>query len=420
MSPGSDNRTGMSRRSLLSGIGAAGVGAAGVAGLAGCGPDSPAASAASASTGTVPFRGTHQAGIATPAPERMILGAFDMTSTSRAALVEMLRSWTAAAVAMTEGKPVPGGAFGEPLAPPEDTGEAVGHPPSDLTITVGFGPSLFDDRFGLAHRRPAELAELPPLPGENLDPARSGGDIGLQVCANDPVVAFHALRNLTKIARGTAVLRWSQQGFGRTASTGSEQQTPRNLMGFKDGTRNIRGDDTAAMNRHVWVGPDSDQQWFVGGSYLIARRIRMLIESWDRDYLRDQHETFGRYKRSGAPLTGEQEFDTPDLGAKDRQGDYVIPADAHIRLASRETNHGIQILRRGYSYTDGIDPATGGLDAGLFFICYQRHPSQFVELQRKLGSHDALTEYISHESSAVFACPPGVEKDQWWGQALFT
>jgi deferrochelatase/peroxidase EfeB len=192
-------------------------------------------------------------------------------------------------------------------------------------------------------------------------------------------------------------------------------------MGFKDGTRNIRGEDTAAMNSHVWVGRDSDQSWLRGGSYLVTRRIRMQIEAWDRDYLADQENVFGRKKGDGAPLTGRAETDVPDLAAKDSAGEPVIPVDAHIRLASRETNGGLQILRRGYSYTDGTDPATGDLDAGLFFIAYQKDPaSQFVALQRRLGVHDALNEYISHTGSAVFACPPGVrDKNDFWGRSLF-
>jgi deferrochelatase/peroxidase EfeB len=193
-------------------------------------------------------------------------------------------------------------------------------------------------------------------------------------------------------------------------------------MGFKDGTRNIKGEDEGLMGSFVWVGSESDQSWMQGGSYVVTRRIRMLIESWDRDYLQDQENVFGRTKISGAPLTGGHEFDAPDFGARDGAGELVIPADSHVRLAAPENNDGIRILRRGYSYTDGIDPVTGQLDAGLFFIAYQQDPQkQFVPLQRKLGANDSLNEYILHTSSAVFACPPGVQNPQdYWGRTLLT
>jgi len=215
------------------------------------------------------------------------------------------------------------------------------------------------------------------------------------------------------------VLRWSQLGFGRTSSTSTSQQTERNLLGFKDGTNNVKGEDRAALDDYVWVGDETDQPWMAGGSYLVTRRIRMLIESWDTDFLADQEEVFGRFKTSGAPLTGRHEFDAVDLTAT-RGGKPVIPLDAHIRLAAPATNGEQRILRRGYSYTDGIDSDTGLLDAGLFFICFQKDPrKQFVAIQRRLGSLDALNEYIRHTSSAVFAVPPGLTgPGDWWGKAL--
>jgi deferrochelatase/peroxidase EfeB len=241
----------------------------------------------------------------------------------------------------------------------------------------------------------------------------------VQACADDPTVAFHAVRNFARLARGTAVLRWSQLGFGRTSSTSAAQETERNLMGFKDGTNNIKGEDHADLDDYVWVGDETDQPWMTGGSYLVTRRIRMLIESWDTDFLADQEQVFGRFKTSGAPLTGRHEFDPVDLEAR-RGGKPVIPVDAHIRLAAPATNAGQRILRRGYSYTDGIDPQTGLLDAGLFFICFQKDPrKQFVPIQRRLGSHDALNEYIRHTSSAVFAVPPGpAGPGDWWGKGF--
>jgi deferrochelatase/peroxidase EfeB len=404
----------LSRRRLLGGVAGLGIiNAAGV-GLAGC-----ASNAAPTQNQTVPFHGAHQAGITTDIQDRLAFAAFDLTTTGREDLERLLKTWTAAAEAMTRGAMVPGDSHADEV-PPADTGEAVGLPPTHLTVTVGFGPSLFDGRFGLAPRRPAALVELPALPGEMLDPARSGGDIGIQACANDPQVAFHAVRNLARLGRGTVVTRWTQLGFGRTSATGAAQETPRNLMGFKDGTRNIRSDDSAALDKHVWVGTEAGQEWMRGGSYLVARRIRMFVETWDRDRLSDQEAVFGRAKYTGAPLSGRTEFENPDFAARTAGGELTIPDNAHIRLAAFENNDGLRILRRGYSFTDGIDPRTGTLDAGLFFISFQKDPAQFITLQRKLGKNDALNEYIRHVSSALFACPQGVpDAARYWGHALF-
>jgi deferrochelatase/peroxidase EfeB len=392
----------------------AGGGAAGFAVAGGRGGD------AGGDAGTVPFYGAHQAGITTAQQDRLAFAAFDITTRDVRQLAATLGQWSAAAARMTAGQLV-GPTMENPHAPPVDTGEALGLPPSRLTVTVGFGASLFDDRFGLAAKRPAALAPLPPLPGDVLDPRRSGGDLCVQACADDPQVAFHAVRNLARIARGCCALRWTQLGFGRTSSTTSAEQTPRNLLGFKDGTNNIKAEDTAALAEHVWVGSETDQAWLRGGSYLVTRRIRMEIESWDADYAADQQNVIGRFKNSGAPLTGEHEFDPVNLNARDHAGSLVIPGNAHIRLASPVSNGGIRILRRGYSYTDGIDPATSELDAGLFFIAFVRDAHrQFVPLQTRLGANDALNEYIRHTGSALFACPPGLRQvGDWFARELF-
>ncbi len=371
----------------------------------------------------VPFHGDHQAGIATPVQDRLMFAAFDLTLGSAGELRDLLRAWTDAAAAMTQGAPT-GSPAGHRLAPPSDTGEALGLGPARLTITFGLGPGVFSqgggDRFGLAARAPAALRPIGPLPGEELDPARSDGDLCAQACAEDPQVAFHAVRNLARIGRGAVVMRWAQLGFGRASTTGGPQPTPRNLQGFKDGTNNIKADDAEAMARYVWVGSDEPQAWMRGGTYVVTRRIRMLIETWDRSTLADQEQTIGRKKLSGAPLTGRSEHDPVDLSATGPDGIPVIAADAHIRLASHSANGGVKILRRGYSFTDGIDPATGELDAGLFFICFQRDPhAQFAAIQRRLGSVNALAEYIKHTSSAVFAVPPGVRPGRFVADGLF-
>ena len=241
----------------------------------------------------------------------------------------LLGSWAAAAAQMTPGPAGRDRSRPRRTAPPIDTGEALGLGAANLTVTVGFGPSLFDDRFGLSKHRPAALADLPALPGDALQASRSGGDLGVQACADDPTVAFHVIRNFARLARGTAVMRWSQLGFGRTSSTSTEQQTERNLLGFKDGTNNLKVEDPAELDRFVWVGDEGDQAWMRGGSYLVARRIRMLIESWDTDQLADQERVFGRFKTSGAPLTGRHEFDAVDLAARRRRRTGHRPARPH-------------------------------------------------------------------------------------------
>jgi deferrochelatase/peroxidase EfeB len=213
-------------------------------------------------------------------------------------------------------------------------------------------------------------------------------------------------------------LRWSQSGFGRTSSTDSNQTTPRNLMGFKDGTNNVVAQDTAQLQAHMWVGATDDPAWMRGGSYLVTRRIRMLLEVWDRSTLSDQELTIGRNKGEGAPLGEHREHDVVNLTAKSG-GELVIPADSHIRLAAPEKNDGVRILRRGYSFTDGIDPVTNQLDAGLFFVAYQRDPRKgFIPVQANLRT-DALNEYIRHDGSAMFAIPPGVSSGGYVGETLF-
>jgi deferrochelatase/peroxidase EfeB len=360
----------------------------------------------------VAFHGEHQAGIATAAQDRLHFAAFDVQDGLRAGdLRALLREWSSAAERMTAGRLV-GDDAGEQLAPPADTGEALGLTPARLTVTFGLGPSLFDDRFGLAASRPAPLRDLPPLPGDELDPGRSGGDLCAQACADDPQVAFHAVRNLARIGRGAVTVRWSQLGFGRTSSTSRAQATPRNLLGFKDGTRNLKAEDAADLARHVWVAGDraGEPAWLRGGTYLVARRIRMLIEVWDRASLGDQEQTIGRHKASGAPLGGREEFDAPNLAR--------LPADSHVRLAAPASNAGVALLRRGYSFTDGLDDRLGQLDAGLFFLSFQRDPDAFVRVQRRLGSTDALNEYIKHVGSGVWAIPPGARRGGWVGETL--
>ncbi|GAA5138742.1 iron uptake transporter deferrochelatase/peroxidase subunit [Pseudonocardia adelaidensis] len=404
----------LSRRRLLGWAGA-GAALAGTGAMTGC-----SAAAPPAAEGVVPFRGDRQAGITTPAQDRLHFVALDLGTDNRDRVRALLQKWTTAAERMTAGaESAPGGATGgNPDGPPADTGEALGLPAASLTLTFGVGPGFFD-RLGLDPAlRPPGLAELPHFTGDQLDPALSGGDLCIQACADDPQVAVHAVRNLVRMGFGTTAVRWSQLGFGRTSSTSTAQATPRNLFGFKDGTHNLKAEDGAELDRHVWVQPADGPSWLAGGTYLVARRIQMHIEIWDRTSLAEQEAIIGRTKGEGAPLGATGEFDAADLAAVGADGEPRIPENAHIRLASADSLGGVRILRRGYNFVDGSD-GRGHLNAGLFFVAFMRDPqAQFVPMQRALANSDKMMEYVEHTGSAVFACPPGLADGQYWGQPL--
>ena len=417
-------RGGLSRRGLLALAGAAAGGLA-VGGASGAAVGAAVAATPAGTATTYPFFGEHQAGITTPAQDRLHFAAYDVSrTTDRADLIELLQDWTYAAARLTQGLDVSeeGAVGGADVAPPDDTGEAQGLPAAGLTITFGFGPTLFTtadgtDRFGIADRRPAALVDLPHFSGDTLDERISGGDLCIQACADDPQVAVHAIRNLSRIAFGRAALRWSQLGFGRTSSTSTSQVTPRNLFGFKDGTTNIKAEDTRTVTDQVWVGADDGTDWMAGGSYLVARKIRMIIETWDRASLGEQQRIVGRTKGEGAPLSGGTEFTEPEFDTSDAA---AIDRDAHVRLAHPSMNDGAQLLRRGYNFVDGNDEL-GRLNAGLFFICFQRDPrTQFIPIQKQLGRSDLMNEYVRNIGSGIFAVPAGVREGGWIGSALFS
>jgi deferrochelatase/peroxidase EfeB len=363
-----------------------------------------------------PFYGAHQAGIVTKPQRALVFGAFDIAGARRADLRQILQQWTAMARRMTHG--LPAGPIDRPSRmPPADSGDAVGLSAARLTFTVALGATAFD-RLDAVRLRPAALAPIPSFPADRIEEARSGGDLGVQVCADDPAVAFHGLRMLAEHASPLLRLRWVQQGFLPDPAGGADT-TPRNLLGFKDGTRNLDAASATDMDDYVWVSTDTDQPWLRGGSFLVTRRIRVRLSRWDGSALREQQRVFGRTKVVGAPLGGSHEHDRPDFHARTANGDLVIPRDAHIRLAAPENNAGRALLRRGYSYVDGYDAS--GVDAGLFFMAYQRDPRlAFVPIYGKLARHDALNEYVTHTASAVFAVLPGVADERdWYGRTLF-
>ena len=412
----------ISRRDILKTAGVGGVGVIlGASGLGGLLSITESKATTKEAHNIVPFYGKQQSGITTKTQNHVYFVSLDVTTSKKEDLVQLFKDWTKAAALLSEGKAV-GDLSSNEFLPPKDTGEAAGLSPSNLTVTFGVGPSLFvkdnHDRFGLKHKQPKELVELPKFPLDALEDEWTGGDLCIQACADDLQVAFHAVRNLIRIARGKAILRWAQTGFQRTKQADPKNETPRNLFGFKDGTANPDVNNEEQMNKQVWVQPGDGPNWLANGSYLVVRRIQMFIEVWDRTTLKDQENTFGRYRENGAPIGQKSEFEKLDLKQKNEKGEYSIPADSHTRVSHGDGSQ--QILRRAYSYSDGMDLKTGSFDAGLLFLCFQRAPSkQFIPIQNRLAMMDKLNEYISHRGSAIFACLPGTKPGGFIGETLF-
>jgi deferrochelatase/peroxidase EfeB len=337
-----------------------------------------------------------------PQQEHLVLAAFDVTTERVSELRDLLAAWSAAATRLLEGRR----SEEEVAAGEVDTGEAHDLPPGELSLTFGLGPGVFaEDRFGLRDARPVALRPLPAFPGDALDPRRCDGELCAVACASDAQVAFHAFRTLWRVARGAARLRWAQTGFLEGPGR------PRNLLGFKDGTYNVP--TQRAYDRHVWIH-GRDRSWMTGGTYLVARRIRLLLEAWDALPVETQERIIGRHKVTGAPLGEEREYDLRRLD------DETIPRDAHVRVASPPSNDGVRLLRRSYNYFDGVDPDTGELDAGTIFLCYQRDPRrQYVPVQRRLAESDALSAHVVHTGSAIFAIPPAARLTGYIGEGMF-
>ena len=344
------------------------------------------------------FYGKHQAGITTPMQKNIYFVVLDLRTTDKNELIQLFKDWTDYTQKLVNGELVKKDGSNA-LLPPSDTGETVGLNPYRLTLTFGVSAS-FLTKLGLEKKRPKLFRDLPAFPKEQLREQYTGGDIVIQACADDEQVAFHAVRNLIRKGRNKVTMKWSQSGF---AAIGDRMETPRNLFGFKDGTANVTTEKD--FDQVVWA---DSQDWMKNGSYMAVRRIIMHLETWDRTNLQEQENTFGRYKESGAPFGKKNEFDEVDLS--------LLPVDSHVRLA-KEVD--LPILRRSYSYSDGIDPKTGQFDAGLLFIAFQKDPDRFVKIQTNLGADDKMNEYVTHIGSGLFACFGGVKEGGYIGQDLF-
>lgn len=358
-------------------------------------PNSPARTPAPAPAGTAvePFHGPHQAGIATTPQAHAVFTAFDLRpGTDREALTRLMQLLTDDARRLTQGRPA--------LA---DTEPELAAHPARLTVTFGFGPGLFE-----AAGVDSPVRQLPAFGTDRLQERWSGGDLLVQICADDSVTVAHTLRMIVKDTRAFAKVRWTQRGFRRSAHVQSAGTTQRNLMGQLDGTVN-----PTDLDRAVWVG----QGPLRGGTYLVLRRIRMDLESWDELDRVGREFTIGRRLSDGAPLTGTSERDEPDFDRVNRLGFPVISEYAHIRRA-RTADPAARILRRPYNYDDGLDE-DGTADSGLLFASYQADVDrQFVPVQRRLAEGDLLNEWITAIGSAVFAIPPGCAPDGWIGDTL--
>lgn len=409
----------------------------------------------------VAFYGLHQAGIDTPRQKHTVFAALDLITDQVSEIIRILEAWTEAASRLTTGQTAEM-LIDDPSMAPRDSGETLGMTPRRLTVTFGFGPGLFEkegkDRYQLKAKRPEALVDLPRFNGEQLNAERSGGDLCIQACADDGAVAFHAVRQLVRMAApddaangyggkkpgatvtygarpGVAILRWMQAGFLPENPNG---ETSRNLLGFKDGTHNpgklysaerAGGEliNNGTFDDVVWVGDDGPD-WMRNGSYIVVRRIRLALEHWDRTEIDFQEQVIGRKKASGAPLTGGNEFAPLDLDAKGPDGNPVIAENSHVRLGAASSNDGARILRRSYSYNDGLSmvaerwpPWRQGLeyDAGLLFIAYQRDPrTGFIKIFEKMSKLDLLSQFSTHVGSGIFACPCGVAEGEFIGQKL--
>ena len=364
------------------------------------------------------FEGVHQAGVVTPRPDHGLVAVFDIKAPDRASLVEMLRALSATTRELMAGRRRE---ERDPLVPPDDN--LILSPdiePDALTVTMAVGATLFDQRYGLVAQRPRSLIEMPAFPNDDLQLDSTHGDLMMQICADRDDTCAHALRRLTRTGSRYLSLRWMVSGFARRNELPAGRTSTRNLLGFKDGTANLDATDSSVMDDFVWVhGDDDEPRWTAGGTYMAVRVIRTRVEFWDRTALRTQELVIGRSKDTGAPLDGTAENDLPRF-ATDPEG-RVTPVNAHIRLANprTESSASSSILRRGFNFSRG-STASGQLDQGLLFVCFQRDLSKgFMAVQQRLNG-EALEEYVTPIGGGFYFVLPGVTRaDGWLGETLF-
>jgi deferrochelatase/peroxidase EfeB len=416
-----DRRNFLTRSAAL--IGAGGVGAAVGATLA---PDAPASTPTAASTANgltpdlgvrIPFDGPHQAGVLTTRQDQATFVALDSIAPNQDVLFGALEALSGVARTLSQGENAPTTRIDDP--PPDSGILGPVNSPDSLTVTIAFGSSLFDGRYGLASQRPRHLIAMPAFAHDELDPYRTGGDVLVQICAGQRDTVVHTYRQLMSAVAGNLVVRWTIDGFQSAQRGPSPKNSRRNLFAFRDGTGNPDVTNADLMNELIWVQPNAGEPaWAVGGTYLVARTIRMHVEFWDRVGLLEQEQMIGRDRVTGAPLGGTGEFQDPayQLDPKGKR----IPLDAHIRLANPRTTATAnqRILRRGYNYHRGVDEA-GDLDEGLMFIAFNQDPvRQYATIQNRLGP-EPMVDYITPVGGGYFFAPPGTRgPTDWVGSGL--
>ncbi|GAA4157804.1 iron uptake transporter deferrochelatase/peroxidase subunit [Gryllotalpicola daejeonensis] len=421
MNPHSPLTPQTTRRGMLGALaaGSAGAVAAAITGAAPAREDAAHAAAPSstpAAATSYPFEGEHQSGILEPAQRAAVFVAFTVTSADRAALQTALQTLTSTLRYLTTGKDVPYDGLASTSY--ENGVLGAGTVTDGLTATVSVGASLFDGRFGLASAKPARLRPMDEFVNDALDRSVCDGDLLLQLCADNRDTVLHALRMIMRATRADLQVLWRKEGF---VPPPRPSGTPRNLLGFKDGTANREFlNDPKLVERMVWTqGTGDEPAWTAGGSYHVVRLIRMFVEFWDRVSVTEQQRMIGRDRQSGAPLAGSKEFDVPNY-AKDPYGN-VVPATAHIRLANPHdgTADDQRMLRRSFSYSEGTDP-NGQLDMGLIFVAFNQDlDRQFVTVQKRLAD-EPLVDYISPFGGGYFFALPGVrDANDWLGRGMF-
>ena len=415
------------RRRFLTGSAAAiGIGSVGAAVGATLAPDTPASASNSGSTANgltqdlaarIPFDGAHQAGVLTPRPDQATFVALDSIAPSQDVLFSALEALSGVARTLTQGERVPTARIDDP--PPDSGILGPVNAPDSLTVTIAFGASLFDNRYGLAAKRPRHLTAMPAFAHDELDPYRTGGDVLVQICAGQRDTVVHTYRELMRAVAGNLVIRWTIDGFQSAQRGPSPKNSRRNLFAFRDGTGNPDVSDAALMNQLIWVQPNAGEpDWATGGTYQVARTIRMHVEFWDRVGMLEQEQMNGCDRVTGAPLGGTGEFQDPayNLDPKGKR----IPLDAHIRLANPRTTptNDQRILRRGYNYHRGADSA-GDLDQGLMFIAFNQDPvRQYATIQNRLDP-EPMVDYITPVGGGYFFAPPGSRGvGDWVGSGL--
>jgi deferrochelatase/peroxidase EfeB len=420
-----DRRQFLTRSAAL--IGTTGLGAVAGAVTEAQGQASPPTKSAAAQTRQtlanelstrVPFDAEHQAGILTPAQAQGSFVALDSLAPDRSTLIAALRDLSTRARSLTQGDTVGAEEIDDP--PPDSGILGPVNAPDQMTVTIAFGASLFDERYGLHAMRPTGLERMPNFAHDNLEPTRTHGDVLLSVCAGQRDTVTHAVRELMRSVAGHLTPRWRIDGFQSARRGPTPANNPRNLFAFRDGTANPDVEDARLMDELIWVQADrGEPAWALGGTYQVVRTIRMHVEFWDRVGMFEQQNMIGRYRVSGAPLGGRNEFEDPryDLDPEGKR----IPLLAHIRLANPRTPQTAdqRILRRGYNYDRGIDQA-GNLDQGLVFVAFNQDVQrQFATLQTRLEAEE-MVDYITPVGGGYFFVPRGAGgPGDWVGSGLF-